>query len=748
MRNLFPHNTPHMLAAIIGCVTLTACGGGGAPDAQVAAVAPAPADAAPGPVITAGLVTSSTVNTTYTTSSPLLLTPTTALTPTAIVGGAQITDLRFENTGAAQTGVPVTFGHAFAVGAVANTASVAGKLPDGTMVPLQLDVKARHADGSVRHAVISAVLPALAAAQTLSMALVKTAPYAATSAATPSALLAAGFTAAANVTLAGQKYSASADQLLKGAKVTAWLTGAIVNEWHVSAPLKNAQGVAHPHLTARFAVRFYNGSKKTRVDVTIENNWAYEPAPQNFTYDAEILVGGKPVFAKADLTHFHHARWRKLFWWGGEPAVHIKHNTAYLIDSKAVPNYDRSIVIPETTLASMKTRYSGAKTEIMGVGEANPYMPSTGGRQDIGLLPGWSATYLLSMDKRAKDVMLGTGDLSGSWSSHYRNKTTDRPVSVMEFPYMSVFAPPGDTVNPVTKKLELVPACATSTACKTPNDADTSHQPSLAYLPYLVTGDYYYLEELQFWAMWNTFAGNPAYRQGSKGLYMPDQVRGQGWSMRTLAEAAWVSPDVDPLKSHFESVLKSNLDWYNENYTNNPAANRLGILSHGYAVVYDSGTGIAPWQDDFFTAAIGRVVELGYSQAKPLLAWKTTFAVSRMTDPGACWIEGASYSLKVRDSATSEIYDTIAKAYKASHTAEFNALECGGAAMAAALKLRVGEMTGYSSATVGHPSTMQAALAYSVDNNTPNAAKAWSVFMARSVKPDYSTSPPFAVVPR
>ena len=30
--------------------------------------------------------------------------------------------------------------------------------------------------------------------------------------------------------------------------------------------------------------------------------------------------------------------------------------------------------------------------------------------------------YLLSMDKRAKDVMLGTADLAGSWSSHFRDK--------------------------------------------------------------------------------------------------------------------------------------------------------------------------------------------------------------------------------------------------------------------------------------------------------------------------------------
>jgi hypothetical protein len=209
-----------------------------------------------------------------------------------------------------------------------------------------------------------------------------------------------------------------------------------------------------------------------------------------------------------------------------------------------------------------------------------------------------------------------------------------------------------------------------------------------------------------------------------------------------------VTPDSDPLKAQFESFLKHNQDWYDADYTNNPAANRLGILTHGYAIAYDEKTGVAPWMDDFFTSAIGRAVELGYSQAKPLLAWKSKYPILRLTGPGMCWISGSMYSMKVRDSATGEIYDTIAKAYQASQTPEFNALECASSAMAASLKLKVGEMTGYSGTTVGMPSNLQPALAYSVDNNSADAAKAWSVFMSRSVKPDYSTGPQFAIIPR
>ncbi|UUZ56865.1 hypothetical protein LP419_18815 [Massilia sp. H-1] len=78
-----------------------------------------------------------------------------------------------------------------------------------------------------------------------------------------------------------------------------WLSGAVANEWQVAAPLKDANGNPHPHLAARFAIRSFTGTGQARVDVTVENNWAYEAAPQNFNYDAQVAVGGKAVYTKA-----------------------------------------------------------------------------------------------------------------------------------------------------------------------------------------------------------------------------------------------------------------------------------------------------------------------------------------------------------------------------------------------------------------------------------------------------------------
>lgn len=727
--------------SVIACsATLAACGAG-SDQAQNTSATQTAAVLSGSTKSLASNVLTGPITTTVPTTTP-------TNTSTAAVAGTGITDVRFENTSAtSQTNVPVTFGQVFAVGHLKAGEQLTGRLDDGTTVPLQVDVKAKHADGSIRHAVISAVLPSLAASATRTMSLVKggTAPTGSTSI---DALMRNGFSFSVHAKIGGVDYYASADDLLKRGGATTWLNGPIATEWQVAAPLQTSSGAQHPHLQARFAIRWFPGTNKARVDVTVENDWAYEPSPQNFTYDANVIMAGKSVYSKVGMAHYHHARWRKLFWFNGaEPAVNVKLNTSYLIDSKALPNYDRTVTVAETSLASMQTKWTGAITEPMGVGFANPYMPATGGRAELGMLPAWGTSYLLSMDKRARMVTLGSGDLAGSWSTHYRDKNTGRPISLLDFPYMTINGQASDTKNPATGKYESFPTCASSTACKSPYSPDSAHQAAFAYLPYLVTGDYYYLEELQFWSMWNQFLSNPSYRQFAKGLLQQEQVRAQAWSLRTLAEAAYITPDTDRLKSHFVQILNNNLDWYNATFTNNAAANKLGALTTNSAFAYGSGTGIAPWQDDFFTAAVGHAYELGFDKATALLKWKLQYPVQRMTSPDMCWISAAMYSMKLRDSSTAPIY-TIGQAYKTSIASNITSLQCASSAMATALGLKVGEMTGYSDGTQGYPSNMQPALSYAPALLGTAGQNAWAVFNKRTVKPDYRIEAQFDIVPR
>ncbi|AKJ30830.1 hypothetical protein [Caldimonas brevitalea] len=694
--------------------------------------------------------------------------------------GARLTTLRIDSSAStAQSAVPLTFGQTFPPGHIAASQGVIATLPDGRQLPVQLDAKATHGDGSLRHAVISTVLPALEAGQSQTLALFSRADRSVAAPRHPKELLDQGFTASVEVRLGGQTYRASADALLRSGAVERWLEGPIANEWLVAAPLTTAGGLAHPHLQARFALRHYGG-KRGRVDVVLENTWSYEPDPQNLTYDVQIEVGGQPVYSKTGLSHYHHARWRQTFWWGTAPQVHLRHDAAYLIASRALPSYDTSIKVSATALGQLASRWSTSDLEPMGRGLVTAYMPTTGGRGDIAPMPHWAAMYLLSQDDAAKRVTLGTSDLAGSWPIHYRDKATGLPASIVQYPYMALLGTPGDKVNRATGKSEAFPPCAAGGSCSTPYTPDTSHQPSLSYLPYLVTGDHYHLEELQFWANFNLLNLNPWYRQFDKGVVSSDQVRGQGWSLRTLGQAAYITPDAHPMKSYFAGRLQHNLAYYNANYTQ-AQPNALGVIDGTglyafnpvvYTTATGSRTGIAPWQDDFFTWSVGHLAELGFTDAEPLLAWKARFPVGRMTAPGFCWIEGAAYAMAVRPTdQKGPLFANLAQVYTATvqegkltddsgttlvHPAGLKYLDqpCGSEAQAqwrtaaGGNPWRAGQMTGYSASESGFPSNMQPALAVAATFGLPQAREAWSVFTGRSVKPDYSTGPQWALVPR
>ena len=659
--------------------------------------------------------------------------------------GATVVGLTIEElSGSNQTSVPVTFGQIFAPGEIPTGSLIAVRLADGSqnLLPSQVNKKATHADGSLRHAVITTRLPTLVANSQQGIEIVVVDAVSTAASVQLADLLTTNFTGQVSLTVSGTTYTASIVDLLNTTQSQTWLSGSEVSEWMVTAPFKTAGGTEHPHLTARFNVRAFASFDSVRVDVTVENNWAYVTAPQNFVYDTTVSICGNNVYSKTGLTHYHHARWRKTFWCGNEPAIHVKHDTDYLIDSNAIPNYDRNMVIPESDLASMEVSFTGSKTEPNGIGLASAYMPGTGAHVDIGPIPRWSIRYLLSQDKRAKDAMLGTDNLAGSWSTHYRDKNTGRPILLSDYPYMTVIGNASDTQNPATGQYESFPTCGGD--CSTPYEHDLAHQPSFAYMSYLVSGDQYYLEELQFWANYNLLQSNPHYRGFEKGLFKSGQLRGQAWSLRTLGQAAYITPDINTLKGYFVDRLSDNLTYYKDSYIGGVKDNALGVITDGYSVVYNSDRGTATWQEAFFTWSSGYLVELGFTEAQPLLNWKATFPVSLMTDSGFCWIYASSYYLNVRDSSSNAIYSTFAEVYQASISDDLTTCQNSNSAPGQA----VGEMVGYASEPTGYPANIQPALAVSTISNQANSLDAWAKFDNRTVKPNYSSFPNFAVIPR
>lgn len=664
-----------------------------------------------------------------------------AFTPAKISFGAKVTDFSIESTSdVAQVNVPFTFGQPFAQGDLAFTDGLDAVGGSGVLA-LQVDAKATWPDGSLRHAVISGVLPELASRAVAKFDLKRRTRPALTAGGKLSA-----FDAKVDIFVGGKTYTASLNDIPPEFN----LNGAVMRELIGLIPLRAEDGTVHPDLMVAMQDRGYYGIGNTRWDVAIEHTKVYG-GTGDLTYDVAVVANGVRVYEKKGLTQYLNTRWRKTVWLGTAPAIHIRHNVNYLLDSKAVPNYDRTLKIAESLLQS----YDGVSFDPMTSGRFTADMGTTGGRPEIALAPESYAVAVISMDRRAKAMMLAEANAGGAFGVHRRDTSggggSGRPMSLMYWPYATIVGREGDSNNPDTGKREVIYAPAS----KSPFRAESAHEPDVAYIPYLLTGDFYYLEEMHFWCGFNLYQSNPGYRGAVRGLINWDQVRGQAWALRNLAECAAVTPDGHQDKAAFVYWLQQNIDNYTAKYVAT-SLSPLGILLDN-AVLYNGNRGVAPWQDDFFTQSLGRAVEMGFESALPLLKWKAAFQLGRMNASGVCWNDAAVYALNVRDSASSPLYTSLAQCYANTMNAKLLALNCNSAERVAfANSIRgsdeqvfvVGEMTGYSHSSIGYPSNYQPALAMCVDLGLDGGAEAWNKFATRTVQPDYSKSPQFAIVPR
>ena len=94
-------------------------------------------------------------------------------------------------------------------------------------------------------------------------------------------------------------------------------------------------------------------------------------------------------------------------------------------------------------------------------------------------------------------------------------------------------------------------------------DFDPSHHPAFVTVAYLLSGNYYYLEELWYWAAYSTGYDNPSltnpgWRHGSWGI-INAQVRGTAWGLRNVVHAAYFSPDDYIEKEYFRHKVETTI---------------------------------------------------------------------------------------------------------------------------------------------------------------------------------------------
>ena len=503
-----------------------------------------------------------------------------------------------DTSGRVQRDRPISIARVFRRGEIAHFA--AAKV-DGGPVLTQCDVKNRWPDGSLKFAVVSFVVPRLESGGAVEVTFTDQPDGHNDGYLAPAQMLDPAFDFDGRIELRGDApRTVSARTMLAEGHWRYWLRGpvvtAVIIEDRTAARSQDKDfGDGSKALHPIFEAWFYPQGRRVDLGYTVENTWASsDPARgmRDLAYALTLSSGHaapRLEFAHPWFRHIGRSRWHKRFWLGTPPApVRIDHGAAYLATTTAVPNYDTHIPIAEPLVATMYRSWMAAPKSLEGrgghLGSYSNELAVTGASPWIGLLTTWDALYLLTMDDRMREMAQGNADLAGRIPWHFREAdsragtghffdapstghidTFGRVVSVNARRTVSLWdLGPDSDCGEAYRRDRIHTGPISADGWQTTRD----HMPDTAYLAYLLTGRYYYLEELQYLAAfivahkigcYDDSTDGAYHRQGHNGFLHDTQVRGDAWGFRTLSYAAFLSPDGTPEQEYFDDKLRNNI---------------------------------------------------------------------------------------------------------------------------------------------------------------------------------------------
>lgn len=351
------------------------------------------------------------------------------------------------------------------------------------------------------------------------------------------------------------------------------------------------------------------------------------------SYTVAITRGDRTVFTAQVPHHYWFSRWR----WQSSPRP-VTVETSKLIANGLLPRYD--VRATEGTGRSTQ-RFS---YQIMGLAGLSRVMPATGERDDIGPVTEIQAEFICTGKSAALATLLAQAEGAGTLPWCLRDEATGAPFDLLRYPKGSMYSP--QTGEPYIA------------AASTPIQLDTNHEPAVAYLPFLLTGDPYYLETMQFQVTFD-YVALPAGDRYSTG-----QVRGQAWLLRTLGQAAAVTPEQTPRwlmpRRYFRELLTDKFNWITQSFVLDPAPPRAVFRSMEQAFSsrpegpFEAGTLMSPWMEEFMAFVLCWLVQMGHADWEPVARWKIGSTVAR-TNGTSGWIRArpTPYRLALRDHAHS-----------------------------------------------------------------------------------------------
>lgn len=627
-------------AALSGTLPLTGCGGGGSEAAAEAAVAEAPTASA------------AAVRPLPTTPTPAPVTPAPAPVPSVPVttlglftGAMQFSLISAKN----QVKAPFSLGFAFKRGDIP-----AGSTVGSNLSSLQVTPRTTWPDGSLKFAQIAGFAD-LSANTLLTVRLRRTAADTRViSPLTLADLKKTGITAEVG---AGSFGSASFGAADWDVPLAAWVSGAQMSSWIFRKPVGS-----DAHLTAWLEVRLYAGGA-VEVLPWVENGYLLVAGPTSKQATYTFKINGTQRFSAAfDLPH--HCRTPLIsgtalsYWLGADPEVQPRHDLVYLQATEQVPTYSARVEPSALVAQQLAAAYTPLSSGNFNY--TNDSMPSSGYHEPIGLLPQHDMLYLTCDSATTYGAVVRNGFAAGRYPTHYRDEKTQRPLRFSQYPNLVLHSASNVRDVGASTRGQYTPKPVGTQ----PPGWDCAHSPSVGYMAYLLTGRWYFMEEVQFAATVNylTKNDNNDMRRGSAGLVRAVaggwQTRASAWQWRALTQALNVTPDNDTaLQQEFAASVESNISDYHAVYVAQPN-NPFGWVQTGESYANSFGNG-APWQQDFVTASFGYSLAMGLPISAAVTAkheaffrWKARSAVMRLGTAANFWyINGAPYTMTISAAA-------------------------------------------------------------------------------------------------
>ncbi|WP_421994633.1 carbohydrate-binding domain-containing protein [Roseococcus sp.] len=428
-----------------------------------------------------------------------------------------------------------------------------------------------------------------------------------------------------------------------------WQQGELTSQARVEVPLDGSQRFV-------FDVTVFKGGGIS-VDAQFNNDGAMGANGGRVAYDIAVTMDGRQALS-ASVDQGQYQNWHESFSSnatdGGQETgspeagwLNIRQDVAHLQAAGVVAGYDLTLNLDTGLLAAF-----GEATHAAGWGEpfatngVTQFMPGTGGRADIGITTEANTSWLISQDPRAAAYALGQAEAASSVPWNFWDSANGTWLSTDDYPNLWTdgrggTGTPGDaTSGGLTQQVDG----------QTGWHTDSAHQPNLSFVPYVLTGARWMLDNLEAQAAWNILAQQPSVRgDDSDNLINTNQVRGAAWALREVDNAAWAAPDGSAEKAYFQEASDANYAWL---VSKIPEWTALQGEAHGWVPgSYGADGALPPWQQDYFASTVIAAASRGNADALTFLEWQSNFLVGRFTHAaeGFDAHDGAAYLLAISD---------------------------------------------------------------------------------------------------